>query len=82
MTKYAQATHVTVLLQPEAQKIHCSIRDDGTGFDVPAVLARRGERGLGLIGIQERLDTLNGTLQITSAPSRGAELRITIPLET
>lgn len=49
VTKHAQATRVTVRLQREVRKICCSIRDDGIGFDVPAVLARRGERGLGLI---------------------------------
>lgn len=81
VTRHAQATRVTVRLQREAQRIHCLIQDNGIGFDVPTVLARRGERGLGLIGIQERLVPLGGSLEITSAPGRGTSLSITIPLE-
>jgi signal transduction histidine kinase len=80
--KHAQASHVTVRLQRETPGIRCSIRDDGVGFDVPGVMARRGERGLGLIGIRERLSAIGGTLQITSTPGRGTELLITVPLET
>lgn len=92
--KHAQASHVTVRLQRETPGIRCSIRDDGVGFDVPAVSAglgqedlfgrgsRRVERGLGLIGIRERLSAITGKLQITSTPGRGTELLITVPLET
>lgn len=81
VTKHAQARHVRVQLQREAQMIRCVIRDDGIGFDVPAILARRGKASLGLLGMRERLDTLGGTLWITSAPGQGTELVITIPVE-
>lgn len=94
VSKHAQASRVTVWLQREAKRIRCSVRDDGTGFNAPAGLAtagqkdlfgagaRRGERGLGLIGIRERLNAIGGTLDITSTPGRGTELLITVPLET
>jgi len=79
VTKHARATSVSVRLQQEARQIRCSIRDDGIGFDVPSVLARHGEQGLGLSEIQERLDALGGNLEITSARGQGTELRLTIP---
>ena len=60
--------------------VRCSVRDDGVGFGVSTVLSRRGERGLGLIGIRERADALGGTLAIKSAPRQGTELLIAIPL--
>ena len=82
ISKHAQATQVRIEFQWEARRIRCVVRDDGIGFDVPSVLHRKGEQGLGLIGIRERLNALGGTLQITSAPGRGTELLITIPLET
>ncbi|MBI4390887.1 MAG: ATP-binding protein [candidate division NC10 bacterium] len=94
VVKHAQASRATVQLQREPKQIHCSVRDNGVGFDVPAVLAgpgqpelfgrgpRRGERGLGLIGIRERLSAIGGMVQITSTPGRGTELLITVPLET
>ena len=81
MTKHARATRVAVVLKQEARSIHCSIVDDGLGFDPAAVLARRGESGLGLLGIQDRLEAVGGTLQIISAPGKGTELYTTIPLE-
>jgi len=44
-------------------------------------LKQRGNRGLGLIGIQERLVALGGTLHIESEPGSGTRLLITIPRE-
>ena len=80
VTKHARASQAIVRLQQERQEICCSVQDDGAGFDVEEVLARSGKRGLGLLGIQERVNTLGGTHQIISTPGRGTELRITIPL--
>lgn len=80
--RHAQATHVHVEVVQEGDAIRCTTRDDGVGFDVPAVLSRRGDRGLGLIGIRERVGALGGTLTIRSAPGEGTELLITIPLRS
>jgi signal transduction histidine kinase len=82
VTKHAQATLVTVCLQREDQLVRCVIRDDGIGCDPAVVLGPRVDRGLGFVGIQERLNSLRGRLQIVSFPGRGMELHITIPLET
>lgn len=82
VTKHARATRAAVRLQREARTIRCSVRDDGVGFDVTGASTRRGERGLGLIGIRERIYALGGSLEIVSAPGRGTELLIAIPLET
>lgn len=80
VSKHARASQVTIRLAQGRQDICCSIRDDGAGFDVEAVLARPGKRSLGLIGIQERVNILGGFHRIISAPGRGTELLITIPL--
>jgi signal transduction histidine kinase len=37
---------------------------------------------MGLMGIWDRVETLGGTLQVTSASGRGTELMITIPMAT
>jgi PAS domain S-box-containing protein len=81
VSKHARATRVSLQLRQEPRRIHCTIQDDGVGFDAPALLARRGERGLGLVGIRDRLEALGGTFQVTSTPGRGTELLVTIPLE-
>jgi signal transduction histidine kinase len=76
VTKHAQAENVWIKLDGDAPRICCSIRDDGVGFDVRAP---RGQKGLGLIGIQERLSAIGGTLQITSEPGKGTLLLVTVP---
>jgi signal transduction histidine kinase len=78
-SKHARASSVTVRVTCEAHKICCSIRDDGIGFDVDAVLARAGLHGIGLIGMRERLTPLGGALQIISSPGHGTELLVSIP---
>jgi len=81
VTKHAQASRVTIRFARDGRLLRCSIGDNGAGFDVLAVQARRGARGLGLIGIQERLNAVGGTLNITSIPGSGAELLICVPVE-
>ena len=81
ITKHAGARNVWILLDCDAKKIVCTIQDNGVGFDVPARLKVRGNQGLGLIGMQERLSALGGTLHIESEPGSGTQLRITVPRE-
>ena len=78
--RHARATKVRVeLARDPAGTLHCGIRDDGIGFDVAALVSGAEPRGLGLIGIRERLNAVSGTLKIRSVRGRGTELRIEIP---
>jgi len=79
--RHAGASQVEIRLEIGSGATRCSVKDDGRGFDVPAALGRKGERGLGLIGMRERLNALGGGLTIESAPGRGTDIQITIPLE-
>jgi signal transduction histidine kinase len=79
--KHAGATRATIRIERDGRAIRCSVRDDGVGFDAPAVLAQRGACRLGLIGIHERLGPVRGKLAITSAPGRGTTLLVEVPLE-
>jgi len=79
VTKHAAATHVDLQLWRDDERVHGLLRDDGVGFAVEHVLGQTEPRGLGLLGIQERLETLGGTLQISSAPGQGTTLQITLP---
>ena len=80
--RHAQAGKVAVIVTREAHAVRCSVRDDGVGFDVSAVSPAHEERGLGHVGMRERLDSLHGTLLINSLPGQGAELLMYIPLES
>ena len=79
VTRHAKATQVKVTLQHELQILRCSIKDNGVGFDVSSLSARTGERGLGMIGIRERLNSVGGALSLMSTLGHGTELVITIP---
>jgi PAS domain S-box-containing protein len=80
VTRHARAARVVVEIERDEHQIRCAVRDDGVGFDVVGLSAQRGDRGLGLIGIRERLKALNGTLEIHSGPGQGTELRMTLPM--
>jgi len=81
VTKHAQATRVSITLARSGRLLRCAIRDDGVGFDAARVLARRGSRGLGLIGIQERLHGVGGRLDIIATPGSGTQLIMSVPAE-
>ena len=81
MTKHAQATQVKIRIERVDGQVICSVRDNGVGFDTSGVPSRSDGRGLGLIGMRERLNALGGTFEIKTAPGWGTELQIKVPLE-
>jgi PAS domain S-box-containing protein len=82
MSRHARPTAGWIALSTERDAILCSVRDNGCGFDVMTTLGCRGDHGLGLRVVQDRLEALGGTLAIISGPGQGTELRATVPLET
>jgi signal transduction histidine kinase len=52
------------------------VQDDGVGFDTAA----RSRSGLGLLGIHERVQDLEGRLHISSEKNKGTTLRVEIPI--
>lgn len=76
VARHAQAAAAQVSVSRTDGAIDMSVRDDGTGFDSERV------RGLGLLGIEERVHHLGGSLAIDSQPGRGTLLKIVLPLAT
>lgn len=79
--KHSKASRVWIRIGRKNGIFCCSIEDDGVGFDVRAVQSDSKRRGLGLIGMQERLNAIGGTLSIDSARGRGTRLLIQLPME-
>ena len=78
--RHAQACSATIALWEAGEKVHLSIEDDGQGFRVEEALsARKERRGLGLIGMQERVRLAGGTLTILSFPGQGTRIEVTFP---
>ncbi len=82
VVKHAQARNVSVLLEHRGRALVTVVEDDGCGFDVERALRLRGtSKGLGLIGIEERVSLLGGTLTLESKPGMGTTVVVEIPLE-
>lgn len=74
--KHAAAGHVSVVLTRTHGRLSIVIEDDGRGFD-PA--EARGD-GLGLLGMQERVALIDGSLHVESTPGAGTTLLLDLPL--
>jgi len=81
VSKHARATRVQIRVWRTDKLIRCSVSDDGRGFEAASMLSGPDRRGLGLLGIYERLNALGGAVEIDSAPGRGTALQIQIPME-
>lgn len=79
--KHGQASKVEVSLKRNGEAIQLSIQDNGRGFDLADTLSDQNETGIGLTDMQERLESLNGRMNVHSKPGAGARLVATIPLE-
>jgi two-component system, NarL family, sensor histidine kinase UhpB len=79
--KHAQATYVEIDLDlSQEDRVSVRIEDDGNGFvRQPAMLAR-AEGGVGLFGMQERINLIGGELSVDTALGEGTEIRVCVPL--
>lgn len=72
--RHAHAKRVEVAVQFAGNTLELTVADDGVGID-PAV-----SRGMGLLGIEERVRELRGWLDVRRREPNGTELRVTIPV--
>jgi signal transduction histidine kinase len=81
IAKHAEANSVGIKVEFGAQFLRVSVEDDGTGFDPEAVGEPvAGARGLGLMGMKERAALIGGALSVRSAPGKGTEVAVVVPV--
>ncbi|HWB84155.1 MAG TPA: ATP-binding protein [Bryobacteraceae bacterium] len=73
-TRHAKATQVRVTVRQEESQIRVAIQDDGAGFDP------RLEKGLGILGMEERVRRLGGAFRLESEAGHGTVISILLPL--
>jgi signal transduction histidine kinase len=73
-SRHASARNVEVCVTREGPRVNFSVRDDGAGFDPRLV------RGLGLLGMEERVGRLGGQVKIDSQPGRGTLVSAELPV--
>lgn len=79
--KHAQADRVTVYVEQTPENINLRIRDDGCGFDLEQVMHDQSGDSYGLIGMRERVELLEGTFKVVTAPQKGTDIRVQIPIK-
>jgi len=72
--KHSRAKEVRVVIQRDVDGLSVSVQDDGAGFDPSR------NKGLGLLGMMERVNALGGRLHIESQPGRGTVISTYVPL--
>lgn len=79
VVKHAGVKEATVRINEAPQWFELTVADDGRGFD-PSALETEGQgTGLGLAGVQKRLQLFDGRLDIDSAPGQGTRVTIRLP---
>jgi signal transduction histidine kinase len=78
VARHAKADSCSVHAERAAARLTITIADDGAGFDL-AEAEQHGPRGLGLVGIGERVAQLRGTVVIDTAPLAGTRIVVKLP---
>jgi signal transduction histidine kinase len=82
IVRHSRALHVCVSLAERNGGFEGEISDDGRGFDLIEVQTDgKDPRGLGLLGMQERIAQCGGRLKILTRPGGGTRLVIRIPMD-
>lgn len=73
--RHANARNVVVSVSSRSGRIHVLIQDDGVGFNTLVPI----HGGIGILGIQERVQALNGSVKISSQSEKGTSIVVQIP---
>jgi PAS domain S-box-containing protein len=81
VARHSAARNVELSIRLESNEICVDIIDDGIGFEINTVtISPDSGRGLGLLGMEERLELLNGELNVEAAPGAGTKVFIRVPI--
>ncbi len=73
--KHGNAKRAVVEVHEDETDVRLSVRDDGSGFDTT-----EQTEGFGLMGMHERVQLLDGSLQVDSQPGAGATVQASFPI--
>ena len=80
VARHAAAEDVLVQIAAGEKNLLLEIEDDGRGIDPRSVVLAESGRGLGLLGMRERVEILGGKMSLDSAPGEGTHLVFEIPI--
>jgi len=79
VARHAGATRVHVSIQKETRGVLMRIEDNGKSFDVDWFLHAPGRKCLGILGMRERLEMVNGRFSVESTPGNGTIIAAKMP---
>jgi len=80
ISRHAEAHHIAARLHSDGTTVHMEICDDGRGFDPRSLEESTApDRGIGVVGMRERIATYGGDFHIESTPGNGTVVRLSIP---
>ena len=74
-TKHADASQAQVLVEQQDSTLRLRVCDDGVGGAQP-------QRGSGLIGLRDRIEALDGSIDVTSPVGHGTVIQVSLPLQS
>lgn len=81
--KHSEATRVWISVTFQQNQLQIVMKDNGKGFNAsPTNSAEENNMRYGLIGMYERVELIEGTINIQSGVGKGTEISIVIPLAT
>jgi signal transduction histidine kinase len=80
VARHSHARTVGITLMVADGTVRLQVEDDGVGFNAGVFLHAPDRRRLGIAGMQERVELLGGTLEITSAPEMGTRVVMVVPV--
>lgn len=80
--KHSGARMVDISLEQVPGQVNLRIKDDGCGFNADEALSGSNKDNYGLIGIRERIQLLEGSFKLITAPGKGTDLKVKIPLKS
>ncbi|MES2849057.1 MAG: PAS domain S-box protein, partial [Bacteroidota bacterium] len=78
ITRYAAAEKVTTVLNLKDNKVEFHVEDNGKGFDISKVQAKKS---FGILGMKERVLSLKGQFELVTEPEKGTKIDISIPID-
>lgn len=82
VVRHAKASRVEMKLQKFSGIISLEIKDDGQGFEADGKSCAGKNNRLGLLGMRERVEMINGTFNIDSKPGGPTTIRVEVPVST
>jgi len=80
VARHSGAREAWVTLGEKENQLDVEIRDNGTGFETRTDMKRAAGQGMGLMGMRERAEHLQGSFSLRSAPHEGTTVSVRVPL--